>query len=177
MHVAADYRIVAIGPFVQRLEDVRIGDPAAPDLTARSIELQLGYGLGGPYLRAVRAEGVRLSARVIDGRVSLGAIDRLLPASTGAPIALPDIAVALKDTQVALDTPAGAIGASIEGSGNLTDGFGGRVTIAAPAARRGRLRDSRCARRRPRDDWGAPTARRRPRWISRRSPARRNASR
>ncbi len=45
---------------------------------------------------------------------------------------MPDIAVALNDTQVALDTPAGAIGASIEGSGNLTDGFGGRVTVAAP---------------------------------------------
>jgi hypothetical protein len=131
-HVPADYRIVAIGPFAQRLEDVRIGDPAAPDLTARSVELQLGYGLGGPYLRAVRAEGVRLSARVIDGKVSLGAIDRLLPASTGAPLALPDIAVDLTDTQVALDTPAGAVGASVEGSGNLTGGFSGRATVAAP---------------------------------------------
>ena len=131
-HVPAVYRIVAIGPFVQRLEDVRIGDPAAPDLTARSLELHLGYGLGGPYLRAVRAEGVRLGARVIDGRVSLGAIDRLLPASTGAPLALPDIAVDLKDAQVALDTPAGAVGASVEGSGNLTGGFVGRVIVAAP---------------------------------------------
>ena len=131
-HVPADYRIVAIGPFVQRLENVRIGDPAAPDLTARSVELQLGYGLSGPYLRAVRAEGVRLRAQMIAGKVSMGAIDRLLPASTGAPVALPDLAVDLKDTQVALDTPAGTVGASIEGSGNLTGGFAGRATIVAP---------------------------------------------
>ena len=131
-HVPADYRIVAIGPFVQRLENVRIGDPAAPDLTARSLELQLGYGLGGPYLRAVQAEGVRLSARMIGGRVSLGAIDRLLPASTGAPLALPDIMVGLKDVQVALDTSAGAVGASIEGSGRLSGGFAGRAVVAAP---------------------------------------------
>ncbi len=130
--VPADYHIVAIGPFVQRLENVRIGDRAAPDLTARSVELQLGYGWRGPYLRAVRAEGVRLNARLIDGRVSLGALDRLLPSSTGAPLALPDLGVALNDAQVALDTPAGAIGAAIEGEGNLAGGFAGRVTAAAP---------------------------------------------
>ena len=132
-HVPAAYRLVAIGPFVQRLEDVRIGAAAAPDLVARSVELQIGYGLSGPYLREVRAEGVRLSARVIDGRVSLGAIDRLLPASTGAAlITLPDIVVDVKDARVALDTPAGAVGASIEGSGNLADGFAGRAMVAAP---------------------------------------------
>jgi translocation and assembly module TamB len=131
-HVPAAYRIVAIGPFVQRLENVRIGDPAAPDLTARSVELHLGYDFSGPYLRTVVAEGVRLSARLIRGRVSLGAVDRLLPASSSAALALPDIGVTLNDMDVALDTPAGAVGASIEGRGNLADGFSGRVTVAAP---------------------------------------------
>jgi len=131
-HVAADYRIVAIGPFVQRLENVRIGDPASPDLTARSVELVIGYGWHGPTLEAVHAEGVRLSARIVRGRVSLGAIDRLLPAPTQAPLSLPAIDVALKDMQVAIDTPTGAIGATIEGKGNLADGFAGRTTLAAP---------------------------------------------
>ncbi|WBO20917.1 YdbH domain-containing protein [Sphingomonas abietis] len=132
-HVPASYTLTAIGPFVQRLDNVRIGDPGAPDLVAKSVILELGYGLGGPYLHAVTADGVRLKARVVDGKVSLGAIDRLLPKTSGsAPLALPDMAVALTDAQVALDTPAGAVGAVIAGSGNLQDGFHGRMTARAP---------------------------------------------
>jgi hypothetical protein len=132
-HVPASYRLAAIGPFVQRLEDVRIGDPAAPDLVARSVVLQLGYGLRGPYLRAVEADGVRLNARVVNGRVSFGAIDRLMPKSSGnQPFALPDMAVRLRDTRIALDTPAGAVGAVVEGGGNLQDGFHGTLAAQAP---------------------------------------------
>jgi hypothetical protein len=132
-HVPASYTLTAIGPFVQRLSNVRIGDPAAPDLVAKSVTLQLGYGFGGPYLHAVSADGVRLNARLVDGKVSLGAIDRLLPKTSGnQPLALPDMAVTLTDTQVAFDTPAGAIGAVIKGDGNLQDGFHGRLTARAP---------------------------------------------
>ena len=137
-HVPARYRIAAIGPFAQRLEDVSLGDPAAPDLTARVIELRLGYGLSGPHLAAVRAEGVRLAARVVDGRVSLGSIDRLLPATSGkAPLGLPDMAVTLADTRVALATPAGAIMADVSGAGNLSDGFRGALAARAVALRTG----------------------------------------
>jgi hypothetical protein len=132
-HVPASYRLAAIGPFVQRLEDVRIGDPAAPDLVARSVVLQLGYGLHGPYLHAIEADGVRLSARVMNGQVSMGTIDRLLPKTSGKqPLALPDIDVRLADTRIALDTPAGAIGAKVEGAGNLQDGFHGTLAARAP---------------------------------------------
>ncbi|HEY0316133.1 MAG TPA: hypothetical protein VGC28_07700, partial [Sphingomonas sp.] len=131
--VPASYRLAAIGPFEQRLEDVRIGDPAAPDLVAKRVTLQLGYGLHGPYLHAVDVEGVRLNARVADGRVSLGAIDRLLPKTSGhQPLALPDMNVRIADTRVALDMPAGAIGAAIEGDGNLQDGFHGTLAAQAP---------------------------------------------
>ncbi|WP_420139372.1 hypothetical protein, partial [Sphingomonas sp.] len=34
-HVPASYRFTKVGPFQERMEDVRIGDPAAPDLIAR----------------------------------------------------------------------------------------------------------------------------------------------
>ncbi len=131
--VPASYHIAAIGPFLQRLEAVRIGDPTAPDLVARSIELELGYGVRGPYFRAVRAEGVRLSGRVVDGRFSLGAIDRLLPKPSGkAPLKLPDIDVTLRDSRVVVETPAGVVSAAVEGQGLLSNGFHGRMTIAAP---------------------------------------------
>lgn len=131
--VPADYRIVTIGPFVERLESVRLGDPAAPDLVARSVELQLGYRLGGPYLKAAKIDGLRLSARAVDGKLSLGALDRLLPASSGkAAFRLPPIALALTDSRVRLMTPAGAVQSRIEGGGNLADGFDGRLSLAAP---------------------------------------------
>ncbi|WP_454884536.1 YdbH domain-containing protein [Sphingomonas oryzagri] len=132
-HVPASYKLSAIGPFEERLEDLRIGDPSAPDLVARSVTLQLGYGVRGPYLRAVSAEGVRLNARMVNGQVSFGAIDRLLPKTSGdQPVALPDIDVRLADTRIALDTPAGAIGAAVEGVGNLQNGFHGTMTAEAP---------------------------------------------
>jgi hypothetical protein len=132
-HVPASYKLTAIGPFVQRLEDVRIGDPAEPDLIAKSVVLQLGYGLHGPYLQAVEADGVRLNARVVNGQVSLGAIDRLLPKTSGSqPLALPDMNVNVHDTSIALDTPAGVVGAMVEGIGNLQDGFHGTLTAQAP---------------------------------------------
>ena len=132
--VPTEYRIVSIGPFKQRLEAVRIGDPATPDLVAKSVELELGYGARGPYLKAVKAQGVRLAARVVDGRLSLGAVDRLLPKPSGqAPATLPAIAVALHDARVTLDTPAGRARVAIEGSGLLSDGFDGRIGLDAPA--------------------------------------------
>jgi hypothetical protein len=132
-NVPASYKLAAIGPFVQRLEDVRIGDPRAPDLVAKTVVLQLGFGLSGPYLHAVEADGVRLNARVVNGQVSLGAIDRLLPKTSGnQPLALPDINVHVADTRIALDTPAGAIGAVVEGDGNLQDGFHGTLAAQAP---------------------------------------------
>jgi hypothetical protein len=131
--VPASYRIASIGPFEQRLEAVRIGDPAKPDLIARSVVLTLGYGVGGPFVKAVQADGVRLAARIVDGRLSLGAIDRLLPKSSGnAPTTLPAIEVALQGGRVALDTPAGRIEAAVEGSGLLSDGFNGQIQLAAP---------------------------------------------
>ncbi|MDB5737783.1 MAG: hypothetical protein JWO65_1451, partial [Sphingomonas bacterium] len=131
-HVPATYRITALGPFAQRLEDVTIGDPADPDLVARIVDLRLDYGLGGPHLVAVGVEGVQLKARVVDGRVSLGAIDRLLPASSGSgPIALPDMVVTIADTRVALVTPAGAIAATVTGSGNLSNGFRGHLAATS----------------------------------------------
>ena len=132
-HVPASYKLTAIGPFVQRLEDVRIGDPAAPDLVAKSVVLQLGYGFSGPYLHAVEVDGMRLNARVVNGEVSLGTIDRLLPKTSGnQPLALPDINARVTDTRIALDAPAGAVGAVVEGDGNLQNGFHGTLTAQAP---------------------------------------------
>ena len=132
--VPARYRIEELGLTEQRLADVVLGDPARPDLAARMVKLRLGWGPAGPYLAGIEARGVRVRVRgrIADGRLSLGAVDRLLPPPSGAPFALPAIAADLADTQLSLETPAGAVTAFVEGRGRLDGGFRGQITLAAP---------------------------------------------
>ena len=61
--VPARYVITDLGFGRQRLTGLVIGDPAAPELTADTVELRIGYGFGWPRLRAVTARGVRLRGR------------------------------------------------------------------------------------------------------------------
>ncbi|RYY39850.1 MAG: hypothetical protein EOP59_12350, partial [Sphingomonadales bacterium] len=131
--MAARYRIARLGVYDQRIENLVLGDPRAPDLTARWVELHLGIGSRGPYVTRVRAGGVRLRGRLADGRVTLGSVDRLLPTPTGAPFTLPDLDVDLSDARMRLETGAGTIGLALDGSGMLADGFHGRLAAASGA--------------------------------------------
>ena len=130
--VTADYDIRAIETRRQRLENIRIGDPKNPDLTADWAEIDVGPSLSGLTVRAVRAGGVRLNGRLVDGALSLGALDRLLPKSTGAPFRLPDIDLSLEDARLRLDTPFGQLGGKLDGQGNLQGGFEGKLALVAP---------------------------------------------
>jgi hypothetical protein len=130
-NVPAQYRIVSVGPGVQRLADIRIGDPQHPDLVARQIDATIGWWFGGPRVIRLVARGVRIFGHVAGGKLSLGALDRLMPAPSGGPFALPDIAVDLEDVGIRLNTPAGAIGMTVIGRGNLASGFSGRVAAVA----------------------------------------------
>jgi len=134
-HMPASYRLTRIGPFRERMEDMRIGRAVAPDLIARRIDVEIGYGWGGPLVRAVRVDGVRLRARLDRNGLSLGSIDRLMPRSAGGQTKLPNLALELRDVQLALATPNGAIRAAIEGTGNPQREFHGRARIEAPALR------------------------------------------
>jgi hypothetical protein len=125
--VQGSYRITRLGVTSQRLENVVLGDPRAPDLTADVVQIHLSVGLGWPGLRSVSASGVRLRGKLIDGKLSLGALDRLLPAPSGAPFALPNLDVDLRDARMALATPWGAVGMALDGRGNLAGGFTGRL--------------------------------------------------
>ena len=131
--VRGSYRVSALGPARQVIEDVRLGDPARPDLVASRVELRWRYRLGLPELASVRATGVRLSARWRDGRVSLGALDRLMPRAGAAAPALPDLALDLSDATLALVTPAGLVQVRLDGRGNPTRDFAGTVRTLAPA--------------------------------------------
>lgn len=132
--VNARYEIKSIGPKTQRIEHVVLGDPRNPDLTADWAEVELGIGLSGVRVRSVRAGGVRLRGQLANGKLNLGAIDRLLPAPSGKPFALPDMDIALDDARLALATDYGAVDIRLEGKGNLVDGFAGTLLANAPKA-------------------------------------------
>ena len=134
-HVPASYRLTRIGPFHERMENVRIGDPKAPDLVARRIDVALGYSWSGPTVRAIAVDGVRLRAKLDQKGLSLGSIDRLLPQSSSGATKLPDLQVALRDVALLLTTPNGAIRAALTGAGNPQRAFRGTARVEAAALR------------------------------------------
>jgi hypothetical protein len=129
--VPARYRIADLNLGRQRLTDVVIGDPRNPDLVADWAELRTRMTLSGPEVTGVRVGHVRLRGRLVDGKVSLGAIDKLLPAPSGKPFALPQIDAAIGDARMRLETPGGVVGLKLSGSGRLDDGFSGNLAAAS----------------------------------------------
>ncbi|MDQ1232064.1 YdbH domain-containing protein [Sphingomonas sp. SORGH_AS_0879] len=130
--VPARYKIADLGLGRQRLTDVVIGDPAHPDLVADWLETRTRIGLSGPVMTGVRAGRVRLRGRLVDGRITLGTLDRLMGPPSGKPFALPALDVVVQDGGIRLDTPQGLIGLSLSGQGVLSDGFTGRLGAVAP---------------------------------------------
>jgi len=130
--VDARYEIAAIGFRRQRLEKISIGDPANPDLTADWAEVLIRIGLSGPSVTGVRAGGIRLRGRLVDGVFSFGSIDKLLPPPTGKPFTLPELDLDISDARMRLDLPNGPIGLKLDGRGKLTGGFRGKLAAVAP---------------------------------------------
>ncbi|WP_326523499.1 YdbH domain-containing protein [Sphingomonas sp.] len=143
--VPARYRVADIGLSTQRLENVVIGDPRAPDLVADWVEVRTDVGLGGARLAGIVAGQVRMKARLVDGALSFGTIDRLLPPPSGQPFALPALDTDLRDVRMRIETPHGAVGARLSGSGRLDDGFAGRLALISD-----RIEAGECAFDRPR---------------------------
>ena len=123
--VRATYQVKQIGLHTQRLENLVIGDPRAPDLTARWVEVRLAWHWFSPKVTLITARGVRLHARLEGGRIRMGEVDKLLPPPTGAPFRFPDQVVDVADASIRLDTPNGRIGIALNGKGRLSDGFRG----------------------------------------------------
>ncbi len=132
--VHASYKLESIGLHNQVIRDVTIGDPANPDLKASFAKIQMRVlWTGGVEVYRIAARGVRLRGELRrGGKISWGQIDKLLPPPSGKPFRLPDIAVDLADTSVALKTPFGNLGFAVAGAGNLTGGFKGRLALAGP---------------------------------------------
>jgi hypothetical protein len=130
--VPATYDIVAIGPQVQVIENLVIGNPARPDLTVRRLVVEMGVGWAGPEVEQVTVEGARAFATYRGGKFSLGALDPLIFTGSDEPPALPAIAVRVRDGRALVESDFGHIGVKLEGEGALDDGFAGTLAATAP---------------------------------------------
>lgn len=102
------------------LRELSIGPPEAPDLAAARVEADWSWaGLRAGRLDALRAEGLRLRARLDAGGLSLGALDPLRAGegpAAGGPPPLPAAHLALEDARLALSTPEGVAGGTLSGA-------------------------------------------------------------
>ena len=130
--VQGSYTLDRVGFRTQQVSNLVIGDPANPDLTARRAIIQLRIKLNGSVeVYRVVARGVRLQGRLIGDRVSCGQVDKLLPPPSGKPFRLPDLTVDVKDAQIALASKFGRMGFAVEGRGNLSGGFKGKLAASS----------------------------------------------
>ncbi|MET3723534.1 intermembrane phospholipid transport protein YdbH family protein [Sphingomonas trueperi] len=125
--VPARYTIAQLSPWRQRLTNVSIGDPRNPDLTADWIELRTALYPWRAELLVAKAGTVRVQGRIVDGALSLGSLDRLMPPRSGKPFSLPRLSVEVADAQLRLDSDAGLVVLGLRGKGLLTDGFAGTL--------------------------------------------------
>lgn len=129
-HIPASYELVQVGPQDQLLRNVVLGDPARPDLIARELRINLGWGLKGVRVERIQAIGLRLRAKLdAQGTLSLGSLDRLRPKPSDEPFSLPAYDVDLADSAMELATPWGKLVAGLNGRGPLPGGFDGRLVI------------------------------------------------
>jgi translocation and assembly module TamB len=142
--VQASYELKRIGFRRQRIENLVIGNPRAPDLTARWVEIELSWGgFSRPKVALITARGVRMRGRIVGGRVTLGQVDKLLPPPTGAPFRLPDQRIDVADAAIRLEMPAGPLGIALAGRGNLSNGFRGHLAAVAHGLSFGECRVTR----------------------------------
>lgn len=130
--VTARYDLAAIGFRTQRIENLSLGDPQNPDLTAQWAEIHTRLGFFGFEVTEVRAHDVHLRGRLQDGSFRFGELDKLLPEPSGKPFALPDLRVAVSDATARLEMPNGVVGVALNGEGNLANGFQAKLAASAP---------------------------------------------
>ena len=131
--VTANYHLDRVGFRTQQVSNLVIGDPKRPDLVARYAQIQMRLKWNGGFeVYRVVARGVRLRGKLVNGRVSWGQIDKLLPPPSNKPFQLPNFALDIADSSIALATPFGPVGVALQGNGMLSGGFKGRLALASP---------------------------------------------
>jgi len=127
LNVEASYEIADIGFNKQVIKNLVLGDPNRPDLTAEIVEVGNSLGIEGAGIDWVRAKNVKLYGSLVDGKISFGELDKFTDPSDDSPLALPDIWLGLKGGKARIDSDFGPIGLTLNGEGNLHNGFKGEI--------------------------------------------------
>ena len=78
--IKASYTIDTVGLRTQRIRNLVIGDPTRPDLTANWVEVDVAINFSGASVRDVRADGVMMRGRYVDGKLAFGELDKFAAA-------------------------------------------------------------------------------------------------
>src|SRR6476469_4690332 len=128
--VTASYHLDRVGLRTQEVRNLVIGDPKRPDLVAKFAHIETRLKLNGNFeVYRIVARGVRLRGRLVRNRISWGQIDRMMPPPSNKPFALPDFALDISDSTIALATPFGPLGLALRGNGKLSGGFTGHAIV------------------------------------------------
>lgn len=130
--IRATYTIDQVGFRTQRIRYLVIGDPANPDLVAKLVEVDVALNFSGANLRDVRADGVNIRGRYVDGKLSFGELDKFSDPDSKAPFEWPDIGLVVKNAQARIDTPWGVVGAGLNGKGLLRNRFAANLSLRSP---------------------------------------------
>ncbi|GAB5488266.1 MAG: hypothetical protein Pars2KO_18360 [Parasphingorhabdus sp.] len=133
LNVNADYEIVDIGLNKQVIENLVLGDPNRPDLTAELVEIGSSLTASGPGISWVRAKNVELYGRVVNGKISFGELDKFMDPEDDSPLALPNMWLGLEAGKARIKTDLGVIGLTMNGEGHLHDGFEGEIAAISKA--------------------------------------------
>ncbi|WP_176272139.1 intermembrane phospholipid transport protein YdbH family protein [Altererythrobacter lutimaris] len=132
LNIPASYSINSIGPEVQVLHNVVLGDPDRPDFTADEVRVKLVYGLEAPTIGQISLLNPRLFGSYRNGQLSFGSLDSAIFAPSEEAPALPDMDMDLRDGRALIESDFGDFGIKAEGQGNLADGFVGVLAVSAP---------------------------------------------
>jgi len=130
--IKASYTIDTIGLRTQRIRNLVIGNPARPDLTAKWVEVDVAVNFSGASVRDVRADGVMLRGRYVDGKLTFGELDKFADPASVEPFELPDIGLIISNARARIDTPWGAIRAGLNGKGLLRNRFAADLSLRSP---------------------------------------------
>jgi len=126
------YDIASVGAQQQILSNLVVGYPAAPDLTADTVIVDIGYTLGSLEIARVELVNPRLYGSYREGVFSLGSLDTILYAESEEPAGLPALNLSIVDGRAAIVSDFGDIGVKLAGAGPLDDGFVGTIAATAP---------------------------------------------
>lgn len=132
LDLPAKYDIERISVNRQVLRDVVIGDPARPDFTAQEVVVETELTLGLPTFGRVTLVRPRLYGTYRQGKLSFGALDKVIFAETDRAPGLPDLYLKVLDGRGRIDSDLGNAGLKLDGAGNLRSGFTGTFAATIP---------------------------------------------